>query len=158
MNSRRFCRVSISLAMCAAALAAQGCVRISDADEDPDETAAAVRSVIEAQQAAWNRGDVEAFMDGYERAETTLFVSGDTVTRGWETVLERYRKSYDTREKMGTLAFSELEIRPLSPFYVQVTGRWQLQRAGDAPRGRFTLLFRRTAQGWKIVYDHTSSA
>jgi uncharacterized protein (TIGR02246 family) len=120
---------------------------------------AAVRAVIEAQQAAWNRGDIEGFMDGYAREEATTFVSGDTVTRGWQTVLERYRRRYDSRAKMGTLTFSELEFRPLSPFYVMAAGRWQLTlEQGEAPRGRFTLLFRRTTGGWRIVHDHTSSA
>ena len=123
-----------------------------------DKEVAAVRAVIEAQQAAWNRGDIEGFMAGYAREETTTFVSGDAITRGWQTVLERYRKSYDTPAKMGTLTFSELELKPLSPFYVMAAGRWQLAREGDAPRGRFTLIFRRTNGGWRVVHDHTSSA
>jgi uncharacterized protein (TIGR02246 family) len=122
-----------------------------------DAELAAVRAVIEAQQAAWNRGDIEGFMDGYAREETTTFVSGDTVTRGWQTVLERYRQRYDSPAKMGRLTFSELELRPLSPFYTLATGRWQLTRDADAPRGRFTLIFRRTVGGWRIVHDHTSS-
>jgi ketosteroid isomerase-like protein len=113
---------------------------------------------MDAQAAAWNRGDLEGYMDGYERAETTTFVSGDTVTRGWRTVLERYKARYDTRSKMGTLAFSELEFKPLSEFYIMATGRWQLTREADTPHGRFTLIFRRTAAGWRIVHDHTSSA
>ena len=120
------------------------------------ENAAAVRAVLDAQVAAWNRGDIDGFMDGYERAETTTFVSGDTVTRGWQTVLDRYKARYDTREKMGTLAFSELEIKPLSPFYAQALGRWQLTRAADTPAGRFTLILRRTDKGWRVVHDHTS--
>ncbi len=119
--------------------------------------AAAVRAVLEAQAAAWNRGDIDGYMDGYARDEMTTFISGDTVTRGWKTVLDRYKRSYDTREKMGTLAFSELDIKPLGDFYV-VTGRWQLTRAGDTPRGRFTLLLRRTPAGWRVFHDHTSSA
>jgi ketosteroid isomerase-like protein len=122
-----------------------------------DKEVAAVRAVIEAQQAAWNRGDVEGYMDGYAREEATTFVSGDTVTRGWQTVLERYRKNYDSRAKMGTLTFSELEFKPLSPFYIMAVGRWQLARDADNPHGRFTLVFRRTQAGWRIVHDHTSS-
>jgi ketosteroid isomerase-like protein len=123
-----------------------------------DKEVAAVRAVIEAQQAAWNRGDIEGFMAGYAREETTTFVSGDTVTRGWQTVLDRYRARYDSRAKMGTLTFSELEFKPLSPFYIMATGRWQLARDADTPHGRFTLIFRRTAGGWRVVHDHTSSA
>jgi len=123
-----------------------------------DKNVAAVRAVLDAQVAAWNRGDIEEFMKGYERAETIVFVSGDNVTRGWQTVMDRYKKNYDSREKMGTLAFTELEIKPLSSFYATAVGRWQLTRAGDTPHGRFTLIFRRTAEGWRIVHDHTSSA
>lgn len=125
---------------------------------EKDENLKAVRDVIERQQAAWNSGDIEGFMDGYAREETTTFISGDNVTRGWQTVLDRYRKNYDSRAKMGTLTFSELELKPLSPFYILASGRWQLAREGDAPRGRFTLIFRRTIAGWRIVHDHTSSA
>ena len=123
-----------------------------------DKEGAAVRAVIEAQAAAWNRGDVAGYMEGYAKEETTTFVSGDTVTRGWQTVHDRYKARYDTREKMGTLAFSELELKPLSEFYIMATGRWQLTREADAPHGRFTLVFRRTGAGWRIVHDHTSSA
>jgi ketosteroid isomerase-like protein len=122
-----------------------------------DKTVAAVRAVIEAQAAAWNRGDVTGYMEGYAKEETTTFISGDTLTRGWQTVHDRYKARYDTREKMGTLAFSELELKPLSEFYLMATGRWQLTRAADTPHGRFTLIFRRTNAGWRIVHDHTSS-
>ena len=126
---------------------------------DEDRNVAAVRAVIEAQAAAWNRGDVNGYMEGYAKEETTTFVSGDTVTRGWQTVLERYKSRYDTREKMGTLAFTELELKPLSEFYFMATGRWQLTLSdGTTPHGRFTLIFRRTGAGWRIVHDHTSSA
>jgi ketosteroid isomerase-like protein len=114
--------------------------------------------VLDAQRDAWNRGDVAGYMDGYARSRNTVFVSGDNVTRGWQTVLERYQKKYDSREKMGTLTFSDLEITPLGNDAAIVLGRWHLQRANDEPHGRFTLIFRHTKQGWKIVHDHTSSA
>jgi ketosteroid isomerase-like protein len=147
MNSRRRTPAA-ALAACALAATLSSCAQEPGGERQNERD--------DAQAAAWNRGDIEGYMDGYERAETTTFVSGDAVTRGWQTVLERYRKSYDTREKMGTLAFSELDIKPLSPFYALVTGRWQLTRARDTPGGRFTLLFRRTSSGWRIVHDHTS--
>ena len=117
-----------------------------------------IRAVIQAQQKAWNGGDVDAFMNGYAREESTTFVSEDTVRRGWETVRARYNEKYSDRAKMGTLAFSELEINVLSNDSAVVLGRWHLQRANDQPHGRFTLIFRRTKDGWKIVHDHTSAA
>lgn len=130
---------------------------LAQADNRNNANAAAVRAVLEAQAAAWNRGDIDGYMDGYARDETTTFISGDTVTRGWKTVLDRYKRTYDTRDKMGTLAFSELNIIGFGEVYI-VTGRWQLTRQGDTPRGRFTLLLRRTPAGWRIFHDHTSSA
>ena len=124
-----------------------------------DKETAEVRAVIESQQAAWNRGDIEGFMEGYAKEDGITFLSGDSLTRGWKTVLERYRKNYDSRARMGTLGFSELELKPLSPFYTMVTGRFQLTREnGETPHGRFTLVLRRTNGGWRIVHDHTSSA
>lgn len=120
-------------------------------------TKAAVIAVLEAQRDAWNRGDVSGYMDGYERSEDTVLVSGDDLTRGWQTVHDRYQKNYNTREKMGTLTFSELEVKEVGKDAVLMVGRWHLKRANDEPHGRFTLLFRKTKAGWKIVHDHTSA-
>lgn len=115
-----------------------------------------VRAVLDAQVEAWNRGDIEGFMRGYAQSNDTVFVSGDTVTKGWQTVLDRYKKSYDSRAKMGVLTFSDLEITPLGKDAAVVLGRWQLKRAEDTPHGRFSLIFRRTPAGWRIIHDHTS--
>jgi uncharacterized protein (TIGR02246 family) len=117
---------------------------------------AAIRAVMAAQVAAWNRGDVDGFMNGYARSGATEFVGGDKLTRGWQTVRDRYKKKYDSREKMGTLRFSEVEITRLSGDAALVIGRWRLILKSDQPHGRFTLLFRRTPEGWRIVHDHTS--
>jgi len=121
-------------------------------------TEAAIRAVLDAQVAAWNRGDVEAYMNGYDRSPNTEFVGGDSITRGWQQVLDRYKKKYDTRDKMGTLTFSDLKISVLSKDAALVLGRWHLKRANDEPHGTFTLLFRKTKAGWRIVHDHSSSA
>ena len=119
---------------------------------------AEIRAVLDAQADAWNRGDVDGYMDGYARGDSTEFISGDVLTRGWQTVRDRYAKKYDNRAKMGTLSFSEVNITPLSSDAALVVGRWKLERKDDNPHGRFTLLFRRTAEGWRIVHDHTSAA
>lgn len=118
-----------------------------------------VLAVITAQQEAWNRGDLDAFLTGYEKSSEITFV-GKTVSRGFDGLVQRYRTTYGTREKMGQLTFSELEYRPLGPQSAFVLGRFQLKRGevggGDAS-GRFTVVFRKTRQGWKIVHDHTSA-
>jgi beta-aspartyl-peptidase (threonine type) len=117
---------------------------------------AEIRAVLSAQVAAWNRGDIDGFMNGYARSAATEFIAGDKLTRGWQTVRDRYWKKYDSREKMGTLTFSELNITRVSNDAALVIGRWGLVRKQDKPHGRFTLLFRRTPEGWRIVHDHTS--
>ena len=113
---------------------------------------------MSAQAAAWNRGDIDGFMNGYSRSGATEFISGDKLTRGWQTVRDRYKRKYESRAKMGTLTFSELKITRLSGDAALVIGRWRLVRRSDKPRGRFTLLFRRVPDGWRIVHDHTSAA
>src|SRR5436853_3604261 len=122
------------------------------------KTETAIRAVLDAQAAAWNRGDLEGYMDGYNRSPDTVFVAGDRINRGWQAVLDRYKKSYDTREKMGVLTFSDLEITVLSKDAALALGRWRLKRANDEPHGTFSLLFRKTKAGWRIVHDHSSSA
>ena len=121
----------------------------------PDEPAA-IRAVIDNQAAAWNHGDIDAFMTGYARSPETTFVSGDEVTHDWQTVHDHYAKKYDSREKMGTLTFSDLTITLLCDDAAIVVGSWRLQRKDDQPHGKFTLLFRKLPEGWRIVLDHTS--
>jgi ketosteroid isomerase-like protein len=116
---------------------------------------AAIRAVLDAQAAAWNRGDIDAYMAGYAQSDDTMFVGSD-VTRGWTKVRDRYKAKYDSRAKMGTLVFSDLDLRPLGTADVVVTGAWKLTRDADTPHGRFTLIFHRRAEGWRIVYDHSS--
>ena len=125
---------------------------------DNEQAIQAVRAVIEAQQAAWNRGDIDGFMNGYEQSATITFISGDQLTRGWQTVLERYKKRYSSPELMGTLTFSDIEIQSLTPSYVLADGRWKLALNNESPHGRFTLLFRHAGNDWRIIHDTTTSA
>lgn len=113
-------------------------------------------AVMDAQAAAWNRGDVDGFMLGYWNSSELVFVSGANVTRGWQPTLDRYKKTYNSREKMGILRFSELEINVISKDAAVVLGSWALTRANDSPGGKFTLIFRKFRAGWRIVHDHTS--
>jgi ketosteroid isomerase-like protein len=120
------------------------------------DPATEIREVMANQTAAWNRGDIDGFMEGYARSGRTEFVSGDKVTYGWQTVRDRYKKKYDRRDKMGTLTFSEIKVTPLGAETALVLGRWKLTRRSDHPHGIFTLLFRHIPAGWRIVHDHTS--
>jgi uncharacterized protein (TIGR02246 family) len=118
----------------------------------------AIRAVLRSQVAAWNRGDIPGFMSGYDDAETTTSVSS-SIRRGYQQMLAGYLRSYPTREKMGTLAFSEVEVRMLGGAWASVLGRWHLTRASDAGGdvgGYFTLLFQNKPRGWKVILDHTS--
>jgi len=115
-----------------------------------------IRTVMEEQTSAWNRGDIDSFMTGYWNSANLIFVSGDNVTRGWQPTLDRYKKSYDSKAKMGDLKFSDLEINVVSKDAAVVLGNWSLAREKDNPKGKFTLIFRKFKDGWRIVHDHTS--
>jgi ketosteroid isomerase-like protein len=112
--------------------------------------------VMDNQVSAWNRGDVDGFMKGYWNSPKLIFVSGDNVTRGWQPTLDRYKKNYDSKEKMGKLEFKEVELNILSPDAAVVLGSWHLARDKDEPHGKFTLVFRKFPEGWCIIMDHTS--
>jgi len=116
-----------------------------------------IERLLENQVAAWNAGDIEAFMDGYIESPALRFVSAGGVRKGYRETLERYLKTYDTPEKMGTLAFTDLDITLLSPQAALAFGRWHLTRpeAGDIG-GVFTLVLRHTENGWRVIHDHTS--
>jgi ketosteroid isomerase-like protein len=115
-----------------------------------------IESVLLRQEAAWDRGDVTAFMSGYWKSPGVRFISGDKIVSGWNETLARYRAKYATRAQMGTLGFSDLRVDMLAPDAALVVGRWQLKRAGDRPHGVFSLVFRRISGSWVIVADHTS--
>jgi len=146
----------------ASAIAISACILVATfaiaAPQAPASSVAAIQSVIHAQQDAWNRGDIDEFMTGYAKSASTVFVSDDEVRRGWETVRDRYRQKYSDGTKMGTLAFSDIEVTMLSPDAAVVLGRWALKRAKDQPHGRFTLILKHLPDGWRIVHDHTSAA
>ena len=97
-------------------------------------------------------------MQGYARIPTLRFASGGTVTYGWQQTLDRYKQRYPDRAAMGTLVFSDLDITILSPDCALVFGRWRLKTEKGEPNGLFTLLWRKTEAGWRIVADHTSAA
>jgi beta-aspartyl-peptidase (threonine type) len=124
------------------------------------DTAAAVKQVLTAQQDAWNRHDLDAFMSGYWNSPQLTFFSGAKETSGWQATLERYRATYASPgHAMGKLDFSDLRIEMLGPEAAFVRGSWHLTMAdGKDPHGKFTLVFRKMPEGWKIVHDHTSAA
>jgi ketosteroid isomerase-like protein len=132
---------------------------MASAGGDQESVDAEVRAVLDAQVAAWNRGDLEGFMAGYWRSPELVFLSGGTVTKGWDETLARYRRRYrsDGRE-MGRLRFDGLEIVALGSDATLARGSWRLQmRNGEEPHGLFTLVLRRIDGAWRIVHDHTSS-
>jgi uncharacterized protein (TIGR02246 family) len=121
-------------------------------------TEQAIRRVMDRQTADWNRGDVRAFMQGYDDSEATLFI-GSSVERGYQRVLERFLSRYGTKDKMGRLTFDNIEVHPLGTDYALVIGNFHLvrsQAAGGDSNGIFTLTFQKKPAGWKIIADHTS--
>jgi ketosteroid isomerase-like protein len=125
---------------------------------------AEIRAAIAAQADAWNRADIPTFMQTYENSPDTTFI-GAHLNKGYAPILERYTKAYSTKEQMGTLTFSNIDVRLLpgscgAVDYAVVTGNFHLDRTahGDAKKddGIFSLLWHRGPQGWKIILDHTS--
>lgn len=140
-----------------AALLLSPCARAAD-------EATAIRGVLAAQQAAWNRGDLDSFVQPYKDAPDTTFI-GSSIRQGYARILESYKKNYATKEQMGTLTYSDIDVRLLpcpdgQSHYAAVTGRFHLDRTarGTAAKddGVFSLLWEKTAGGWKIVMDHSS--
>jgi len=117
-----------------------------------------LRQMLDDQTAAWNRGDLEGFMKGYWHSPDVTFFSGDTIIKGWESTLARYKDRYKSPGKeMGKLSFSDENIEMLSPYSAVVTARWHLEMSGGKKlEGLTTLLCKRMQEGWRIVHDHSS--
>jgi ketosteroid isomerase-like protein len=118
---------------------------------------AKIAAVLTAQQTAWNRGDVDAFIVGYWESRELTFSGSSGIARGFDGVRQRYKKNYPDRAAMGQLAFSDLEFRFLGPDAALVLGKWHLKRDNGDLGGVFSLVWQRFPDGWKIIHDHTST-
>jgi ketosteroid isomerase-like protein len=121
----------------------------------PDQ---AIRALLDQQVIDWNRGDLDAFAAGYKNSPDILFM-GPKISRGYAQMLDKYRKGYATKEKMGTLSFTALEVQPLDEHFATVTGNSHLERTpagGGNADGYFLLVVEQTPAGWKIIRDATT--
>jgi ketosteroid isomerase-like protein len=117
-----------------------------------------VVKVLLTQQAAWNHGDIDAFVQTYKDAPDTLMVTHQ-ISHGFAGLVEEYRHDYPNKAAMGTLTFSELEARPLDANFAIVVGKYHLERGkkeGGNAEGVFSVVLEKTDKGWKIVLDHTT--
>jgi len=117
------------------------------------------RAILDAQIAAWNRGDLTGYMAGYWNSPDLVFFSNGQETRGWHPTLDRYRARYQGEGKqMGTLDFPLLDILPLGPEAALARGQWRLRMPdGRELTGMTSVVFRKRPEGWRIVHDHSSS-
>lgn len=116
----------------------------------------AILKVLTTQQAAWNRGDIEDFMQGYWKSDSLLFVGKSAPTHGWQATFDNYKKGYPDKAAMGTLTFDIMKVKLLDATNAFILGGWKLKREKDTPGGYFTLWFRKINGEWKIVVDHSS--
>jgi uncharacterized protein (TIGR02246 family) len=116
----------------------------------------AIRKLLATQTEAWNRGDIEGFMQTYWKSDSLLFIGKNGVKRGWQQTLANYKKSYPDTAAMGQLSFDILVVKPLSPEYYYVVGKWMLARTAGNLSGHYDLLLRKIKGQWLIVADHSS--
>lgn len=115
-----------------------------------------IKAVMAEQEADWNAGNLEAFMQGYWKSDSLKFISSRGINYGWQATLDGYKRGYPTKEKMGKLHFTILSVEVLSPTSAVVIGKWLLKRSSDEPNGHFMLLWKKVNGTWVIVADHTS--
>lgn len=117
---------------------------------------AAIRQLLAAQTRAWNKGDIEGFMEGYWKSDSLMFIGKSGVNRGWQKTLENYKKGYPDTTAMGKLSFDILQVKKLSNEYYYVVGKWMLKRSIGDLSGHYDLLMRKIKGKWYIISDHSS--
>lgn len=118
----------------------------------------AVTTILYTQQEAWNNADITQFMEGYWEDEQLVFMGAAGPTFGYENVKKRYQKNYATKAQMGELKFTILNVQQPAETVIQMLGKYELKRTVGDASGYFSLLWRKTKKGWKIVSDHTTAA
>lgn len=116
----------------------------------------AIQSILANQTKAWNNGDLDAFMVGYLNSDSLVFIGKSGPTYGYKNTLANYKKGYPDKSHMGSLHFDIVSIKPLNTDHYFVIGKWHLTRTVGNLNGIFTLVFRKTKEGWKIISDHSS--
>jgi len=115
-----------------------------------------ILKLLEDQRQAWNRGDINEYMQGYNQSDSLLFVGKNGPQYGWNNTLENYKKSYPSKSAMGYLSFDIKEIKMIDANHAFVLGAWHLKREKDEPKGYFTLLVKKIKGQWKVIADHSS--
>ncbi|NLR78899.1 YybH family protein [Chitinophaga eiseniae] len=115
-----------------------------------------ITALMTAQTTAWNKGDIDGFMQTYWHSDSLLFIGKNGVTYGWQATLERYKKTYPDVTAMGKLDFKLLEFKPLAADVYLLIGQWHLQRTIGDLQGHFSLVLKKIKGQWKIIADHSS--
>jgi len=129
---------------------------VSSSSTTPPSAETAIRQLMADQAAAWNKGNIDEFMKGYWNNDSLMFIGHSGITYGYQQTLDHYKKDYSNADQMGQLFFTLLKVKPLSPDYYFVIGKWLLKRKTGDIGGIYTLLFRKIDGQWQIVCDHTS--
>lgn len=118
---------------------------------------AAVKKVLHEQSIAWNKGNIDAYMEGYWRSPKLQFIGSRGLTYGWQQTLDNYKKSYPDQATMGQLTFDVLEVEQLSRKVVMLSGKYTLDRAAkENLSGYFLLVWKKIKGKWVVIADHTN--
>ncbi|MHA7872109.1 MAG: YybH family protein [Hyphococcus sp.] len=131
--------------------------RQAELSTKPRSPAAVVAATLRAQAAAWNEGDLDAFMEAYWKSDDLAFVSDGKVTRGWSATMKRYRDRYAKDSGLGRLSLENMNVMVVTDDVAVATGRFALAHGEAGGSGHFSLTLRRMNGVWRIVHDHTIS-
>jgi ketosteroid isomerase-like protein len=129
-------------------------ISFSTLAQNKNETA--ILKMLEAQETAWNNGNLETFMKGYWQNDSLLFIGKNGPKYGFNTTLENYKKGYPDTARMGKFTSTILSMKKLSKEYYFIVGKWYLKRTVGDVSGHYTLLIRKINGEWVIVADHSS--
>ena len=123
---------------------------------DKSETISIIKTNLEAQELAWNTGDLSTFMEYYWKSDSMAFMGKTGVTYGWQQTLDAYKAGYPTQKEMGILEFEIKKLDVLSSDAAYMLGSWNIERDTLDVGGHFSLIWKKIAGHWVIVTDHTS--
>ena len=117
------------------------------------EDKAAIQQVLSIQQSAWNSYDIEQFMETYWKSDELTFYGSAGVVKGWQSTMDRYKKSYPSKDHFGHLEFVLNDISKINEDAYTVMGEYHLTRPVGNLHGIFMLVLKRIDGEWKIIAD-----
>ncbi|WP_051189357.1 YybH family protein [Daejeonella oryzae] len=122
-----------------------------------DKSISEVKTALEGQISAWNKGNLEGAMSFYWNSDKLLWISKSGTDKGYQPVFESFLSDFKDRSQMGKFTYEPLHIESLSDEIVYYVYRWKIELGDKKLMGGISSqIWRKPDNKWVITSEHAS--